>query len=204
MGWTGYAVAPRDPAAEIARLCTFETDSRTAAPLRIARRGAVFYAAVRSVVTAPGGEPSRYELDADDAYVFAAVFLTRRDRGEWLYRDMDEGMGPHESGAPASILDLLSETTDESALNWRARCRARAALEARTLAAGDVIRFAAPLTFADGSARDTFRVAIDDFPGCRKRTVFECPETGARYRISAFRRRAWSLVSKGGAGEGAA
>ena len=80
----------------------------------------------------------------------------------------------------------------------------RAALEARTLAAGDVIRFAAPLTFADGSERDTFRVAIDDFPGCRKRTVFECPETGARYRISAFRRRAWSLVSKGGAGKGAA
>ncbi|MEL7464845.1 MAG: hypothetical protein AAFN79_12300 [Pseudomonadota bacterium] len=207
MGWTGYARTPRDPAAEVARLCTFETDSRKGAPVKIVKRGSIFYAAVRTTVTAPDGAPRTYQMDKDGAYVFGAVFLTRQDRGEWLYKDMDEGMGPYECGAPVSILDLLSPTTNESALCWRKRCRARAALQSRKVAEGDVIRFAEPLTFTDGSRRDTFRVAIDGFPGCRKRTVFECPETGARYRISAFKTRAWDIVSRGqtdaGAGEAA-
>ena len=39
MGWTGYPTAPRDPQAEIARLCTFETETRSAVPIKISKRG---------------------------------------------------------------------------------------------------------------------------------------------------------------------
>lgn len=44
------------------------------------------------------------------------------------YKDMDEGMGPVESDCPEAILDLLTPTTRPYALEWRARCRANAAM----------------------------------------------------------------------------
>ena len=58
--------------------------------------------------------------------VFALVILTERRGFRFGYKTMDEGMGPCESECPPEILDLLSPTTSEYALAWRARCRANA------------------------------------------------------------------------------
>ncbi len=57
--------------------------------------------------------------------VFALVCLVRRnpkstDGHAFGYKDMSESMGPWEDGCPAKILDLLTPTTSEYALDWRA------------------------------------------------------------------------------------
>jgi hypothetical protein len=42
----------------------------------------------------------------------ANVILFERERGEVLYKEMDEGMGPHGYDCPADILQLLSPIKD--------------------------------------------------------------------------------------------
>ncbi len=73
----------------------------------------VLYAAIES----PTGE------------VFAAVIpfeLARKDGGwELLYDMMSETVGPCEQKCPARILNMLSPTTEEYAINWREKCRTR-------------------------------------------------------------------------------
>src|SRR3546814_2469904 len=64
---------------------------------------------------------------------------------------LTENMGPCEADCPAAILDLLSPTEHEYALDWRARCRANLAHRARKLADGDRIRIPEPVTFTDGN-----------------------------------------------------
>src|SRR3546814_15426838 len=59
---------------------------------------------------------------------------------------LTENMGPCEADCPAAILDLLSPTEHEYALDWRARCRANLAHRARKLADGDRIRLPEPVT----------------------------------------------------------
>src|SRR3546814_16868355 len=63
---------------------------------------------------------------------------------------LTENAGPCEADCPAAILDLLSPTEHEHALDWRARCRASLARRARQLADGDRIRPEAPVTFSGG------------------------------------------------------
>lgn len=200
MGWTGYPVAPRDPAAEIERLCTFETDARRSAPVMTRRSGSTFYVAVRAEPKTPDAVPAGYQTDESGAYVFAAVFETRRERGEWLYKDMDETMGPTLWGAPLALIDALSPTTDPSALAWRQKCRDYAALARRRLSDGDVIRFAEPVRFADRD-RQTFRVVRERWPGAlRAVTRFECVETGATCRIGGYTGRVWDRIERVGEG----
>lgn len=194
MGWTTYYRAPADPTAEIARLCTFETDDRKAIPVKICKRGSTYYVAVRVVMKVPTDAERDFPLDASNAYTFAAVFLTSRRVDAWGYKDMDETSGPCDSEAPAAILDLLSVTTNQYALAWRERCRKFAALRARRLEDGATIRLADPLQFTDGQTRDTFRVIIGNFGSRRKETRFQCVHSGALCRISRFRTRAWEKI----------
>ncbi|WP_028245434.1 DUF6927 domain-containing protein [Pseudoclavibacter soli] len=42
---------------------------------------------------------------------------------------MDETSGPYQSECPTRILDLLTDTDDEQARQWRARCRQYAQLK---------------------------------------------------------------------------
>jgi hypothetical protein len=91
-----------------------------------------------------------YEVDQFGRYVFAAVILTSRSGGEWCYKDMEEGMGPCEATAPKKLLDLLSSTTKDYALDWRKRCLESATLKSRKVAHGDTIKLGQPLTFDDG------------------------------------------------------
>jgi len=142
----------------------------------------VYYAAAQVIENGVGGK------------VFAIICLVRwnsRDKEGYVfgYKDMEESMGPCEAHCPAAILDLLTSTTNQHALEWRARCRVNLALRARKLHDGDRIRLPEPMTFTDGHQALEFVV-------CKRgrRIILRDPETGGLYRISRLMERTWSLV----------
>ena len=195
MGWTCHYTPPRDERAEIERLVTFENEDRAMRPVFTTRKGSVWYLAVEVTTKTENADSYGYELDALGRYVFAAVILTRRDSGEWCYKDMEESMGPCEAQAPQKMLDLLSLTTKEYALEWRKKCKASAALTSRKIAHGDTIQLAEPLEFSDGIDRDTFTVQRERLAGAKRITThFLCKKTGMVCRISRFMQRAWIKV----------
>ena len=195
MGWTCYYTPPRDEKAEIEALVTFENEDRAMRPILTTRKGSVWYLAVEVTNKTDGAETYGYSSDSLGRHVFAAVILTRRGGGEWCYKDMEESMGPCEAQAPQKLLDLLSETDREYALSWRERCLKNAALTGRKVNHGDVIRFGEPLTFSDGTERDTFTVQRERFAGAKRTTTyFLCEKTGRACRISRFMQRAWVKV----------
>ena len=81
--------------------------------------GSTYYAAVKRTKFATETEP---ELSR----VFAAICLTStniKDYYNFSYKDMDESCGPYQCDCPKGILDLLSPTENEYALQWRQACR---------------------------------------------------------------------------------
>jgi YD repeat-containing protein len=106
----------------------------------------VFYAAVTNRATAPT-EPGR-------TWALVILMHTSRVAGEYFnfhYKELHEECGPAEDTCPDRILELLSRTDHQYALDWRGRCRAHNAqvAKARTLTSGQIVRFARPLTFSD-------------------------------------------------------
>lgn len=200
MGWLVYNHVPPIIRDEIARLCGGDDGICRTCPVLISQRGSIWYAAVRSETTegrqenglCPYGD---YQTDAAGTYTFAAIFLTTTSKGEWGYKSMCETAGPadHAAHAPEKLLALLSETVNEHAIEWRARCRAHAAKLARPLQHGDVIRLAEPLRFTDGAELQTFRVCKEAWRQ-RTRTVFVSTKTGGRYRISRIRSLNWTRI----------
>ena len=87
---------------------------------------------------------------------------------------LEESMGPHEADCPARILDLLTPTDKDYAIDWRARCRANLERRSRKLADGDRIRFPAPMKFTDGHVGQEFVVSKRG-----RRTILRDPETGS-------------------------
>lgn len=102
---------------------------------------------------------------------------------------LSEHMGPCEADCPVAILDLLTPTDSQYALEWRARCREKLARRARKLADGDRIRLLEPITFTDGNVAQEFVV-------CKRgrSLVFRDLQNGRFYRISRYRERPWSIV----------
>ena len=87
----------------------------------------------------------------------------QKDR-EVVHKEVTEDMGPRHSECPNNILDMLSETDNEFALEWRARCREfNAKPKPKKLEDGDKVRF--PDGFGDLSADTVFTVQK------RKRTI---------------------------------
>jgi len=133
-------------------------------------------------------------LDGDGGDVFAIVckvmWNPRSKTGEHFgYKDMTENYGPIEDNCPRHILDLLTPTDHEHALDWRRRCRAHLERRARKLEDGDRIKLAAALTFSDGHVGDEFIVVKRG-----RRLSFRDPDTRCGYRISGFMGRAWTVV----------
>lgn len=65
-------------------------------------------------------------LDTQTLSVHADIILTKTNNREYFnfgYKAMGEEMGPCERDCPASILNLLTATDDEWALEWREDCR---------------------------------------------------------------------------------
>ena len=188
MGWLFFTdrrvKTCADEKAEIARLCTFETDTRKTFLIKASKVGSTWYAAAK--VTMLDGTPvedATYVTDADGSITFGAVFLTRYDEGCWGYKDMEESAGPVESRAPLSLLSLLSDLKDPGsyAHGWRQRCRDWAAIP--DYEEGDRIRLAAPITLTDGSTCQIV-TATHYRRGRQKRRCYRIEETGGLVRLS--------------------
>lgn len=121
MGWTGYHATNYNRRGEIDRRA--ECDERMSGEnehgkweiLKSTMRGSTYYAAVR-----------RTDKETGESHVFGCVCLTSVDMKDYFnfsYKAMEETMGPGCYDCPASILDLLSPTDNEYALNWRQKCR---------------------------------------------------------------------------------
>ncbi|WP_375207686.1 DUF6927 domain-containing protein [Hyphococcus sp.] len=127
----------------------------------------------------------------DETRVFAIVALVKyspRDReGLTLgWKGMDEGMGPCEAKCPLAILDLLDPPDPaRDGAEWRARVRAYHARRKARPKLGDVVVFAEPLRFTDGTAGKRFRC---ERAGMRRR-AYRNLETGGLCRISKIEER---------------
>ena len=159
MGWTSYHAAFYDKRGQVDRKTEcdqyFEGYPNTGhyKVLKSAMKGKVYYGAIKKLLRYVGEDEngkSIYEpLPEDEQKVFAVVFLTSVDSKDYFnfaYKDMDESMGPCYYDCPKSILDLLSPTDNEYALNWREKCRERIAKEKEGLSlsklpVGSKIRF---------------------------------------------------------------
>lgn len=78
-----------------------------------------YYAAVERITKETGARE-----------VWCAVFLLNfvpSDSYGFGYKDMTESMGPYVCQCPRRILDLLTPTDNETANEWRERCRKRIA-----------------------------------------------------------------------------
>lgn len=136
--------------------------------------GGTFYAAVR-------------EKLSDEVWALV-VATTGRPGSSFGWKEMEESMGPVESECPTEILDLLSPTTEEHALAWRARCRARLQRLAAAIP-GARVRFEAEFLTPEGPCRE-FEV-IDPAQG-----YFRGPGTTA-YRLTGWQREGFEILPAG-------
>jgi len=108
-----------------------------------------------------------------------------KDR-EVVHKEVSEDMGPVESECPNNILDMLSETDSEWALEWRARCREfNAKPKPKKLEDGDKVRF--PNGFGTLSADTVFTVQK------RKRTI-RFRSGYVLYNLRGWRKRTYEIV----------
>jgi hypothetical protein len=145
------------------------------------------------------------------AAVFQVKFMRRSDDGrsrnfdgsKFGYKDQSEHMGPRQTRCPTRILDLLTPTDHEYAIEWRNSCRAyHERQQLNKLENDEIIRFAEPLRFRHmDDAYDTFRivkkgnsvkfVALDTQDG---HSAFHCSITG--YKDRAFEKITRDAVIK--------
>ncbi len=141
-----------------------------------------YYAAAQVMTNGAGGE------------VFAIICKILWNPGsktgeQFGYKDMTESMGPCEDGCPQHILDLLTPTDEEHALDWRRRCAENLKRRSRKIADGDRIRLEQPVTFSDGHVGQEFIVEKRG-----RRITLRDPEGHGRYRISRLMERRWQVV----------
>ena len=194
MGWL-YMTSLKDhsgPRQYLDAQFTYERPDAISKVLRSALVGMrVYYAAVELIRIATGARE-----------VWAAICLVRynpRDREGYIfgYKDMEESMGPCECDCPESILNLLTPTDREYAVQWRARCRENTAARRARAAkpsprAGQVIVFDEPLSFADGRSFERLEVVAN--PRSHRTVLFRAPASSNLYRIPNIKNRTYRLV----------
>jgi len=153
--------------------------------------GKAYYAAVEQID--PGGRRTVTGI------VCLVAFNPRAADGMTFgYKDMDESMGPCEADCPDDILDLLTPTDREHALNWRARCRAnniaRKAISARpTPRIGQTIIFDPPLDLSNGRTVARFTVIAPHNGGRGLR--YRAHEGGETVRIPNVKNRPYRIIN---------
>ena len=165
MGWTSYEATyfKKNGDIDIKAECDAYFMRDNAGHYKVVKssmKGTVYYAAVTTLTKYIGKDENgknMYELIPEDKQeVWAAVFLTRTEEGRYFhYKDQDETAGPYEDHCPKCILDLLSDTDHELALDWRKRCRKNIQKSNKLskldrLKNGSVIRFPSILSFTNG------------------------------------------------------
>lgn len=119
MGWTEYHAScykngKVDRKAEMDTYYNWEDEHRKVEVLKSSMVGSTYYAAVKSINKTNGYEG-----------VNAVICLTstnNKDYFNFAYKDMDESCGPYKCDCPKGILDLLTPTKNEYALEWRKQC----------------------------------------------------------------------------------
>lgn len=143
MGWTSFL---DNRELSTGQMCTreYECDNPGVVKFSVvdqSTRGSVWYGVGR--IDRPNENPVFYGL----------VWLTSRRGGQFAYKDMTECMGPFYWDCPARLLDQLDQlapNAPESALNWRAQCRAKLAAKRKPkpqLAPGQIVQFGAGRLF---------------------------------------------------------
>lgn len=113
MGWTGMFHYEVTAKGNVDRKKTLDKEFSRGlydryTTIKSAMNGSTYYAAIHDIETGD---------------VFAMVVLTSfRDR-EFCYKEMTEFCGPIEAKCPKSILELLTDTDDKCANEWRQKCR---------------------------------------------------------------------------------
>ena len=120
MGWTGYYATHYkngkiDRKAECDAYFMEGLNRGHFKVLKSSMVGTVYYAAIQNQVKYVGG--STYEpLAEEDKITWGAVFLTQVSGRDFYYKDMSEDMLPGYYDCPKGIIDLLSPTNNEYAL----------------------------------------------------------------------------------------
>lgn len=159
--------------------CVFTPGSDKCDLVDISVKGHVAYCAVR--------------VHATDV-IFGLVVKLSRDHGDWCYKDIDEGMGPHYYDCPARILDNLSPTDDETSLEWRRKCRKN--IEAKRTrkrpSHGDTVTLDASIRFSDGVFESVFTCEADSHRG-RTRLLFRRKSDGMICKITRLARMQYKV-----------
>ncbi len=119
MGWTfynsyNYKNGKVDRKAECDSLNTWDNESSKGKILKSTMRGSVYYAALEIT-----------NKKENDSKVVGIVYLTSSDLRNGYnfgYKDMDESELPGYYDCPLNIIDLLSPTNNELAIEWRNKC----------------------------------------------------------------------------------
>ena len=135
MGWTGYhATHYKNGKIDRKAECdSYWLDGLNAGHFEVVKSamvGNTYYGVIKPLLKHNGvDENGKDKYESIPEYkqeVFAVVFLTSTDSKDYFnfsYKDMSEDMLPYYFDCPIGILNLLSETNSENALEWRRRCR---------------------------------------------------------------------------------
>jgi len=118
--------------------------------------------------------------------IFAEVILTEFKDGQIYIKDMTENEGPLYWSCPKRILNKLTETSCETAKNWRKKC----ANKPRMPKYGEKFKLDFPLKFTDGIQRDTFTCMKYGKAGKR----YVCEKTGIGVKITNLKNRQFEFI----------
>lgn len=119
-----------------------------------------------------------------DGKVEAAVIKYNKEGDSITTKVMHECEMPYYFDCPKRILNKLSPTLNQHAIEWRERCKAKAS-KAR-LKIGQKIKLDKPLRFTDGLERDIFMYV--------GKSRFVCQKTQTTVKISRWRDRNFDIV----------
>lgn len=130
MGWTWY-VASHYKNGKVDRKAECDAyfmESLNAGHYRVEKSsmvGSVYYAAVTNLKKYDAENKTYIDIIEEEQETFGVVFLTSTNMKDFYnfgYKDMTEDMMPYYFDCPKSILNLLSETDNKNALEWREMC----------------------------------------------------------------------------------
>lgn len=134
MGWTSYHAThyKHGKVDKKAECDSYWMDGLNAGHFEVVKSsmvGNVYYGAIKVLLKRNGkddnGKDVYVEIPKEGQETFAVIFLTSVDSKDYFnfsYKDMDETMHPYNYDCPIGILNLLSKTDNEYALEWRKKC----------------------------------------------------------------------------------
>jgi len=173
MGWTCLYDKPNNVKEYLDRMHTWHGETHDFTVLDSAIVSfRTYYAAVERVCRATGVS----EVSA------AIVMLTFHKTGEeFCYKELTENCGPHQVQCPMRILELLTDTDNKYAIEWREACLAYHDKRAsgNGLKHGAIVTFKQPMKFTNGMEYSEMRVLKEG----RKTRFTPVDDPYSRYRI---------------------